>query len=483
MAATVDITMPQLGETVTEGTITRWFKAVGDQVAEDEPLFEVSTDKVDTEVPSSASGFVGEILVAEGETVDVGAKLAVITPTAPDGSGHGGGGTKDEGAEAEGAEAMDGHGAEADEDGHGAEAKDEGAEAMDEPEKADAADAADASQDHDEPSPTPRDSAPPTDPSPDQSGSRLLSPLVRRLLSEHGIDAAEVTGTGVDGRITRADVMAHIGRQPRANGRAPAGMTAPASGSNGRAAEGSGQPGARPRGGDQVVPFSNIRRRTAEHMVRSQSTSAHVLVAIEVDFDNVDRVRLAERERFKAEEGFSLTYLPFVARAAIDAIAEFPRLNASVGNDELVVHGSVNLGIAVDLSFEGLIVPVIHDADTKRMRAVAREIADLAARARSRKLNADEIAGSTFTITNPGSYGTFITAPVINQPHVAILSTDGVRKRPVVVAVDGSDAIAIHPVGMLAMSFDHRAFDGAYASAFLAKCREILETRDWSQEL
>jgi pyruvate/2-oxoglutarate dehydrogenase complex dihydrolipoamide acyltransferase (E2) component len=219
-------------------------------------------------------------------------------------------------------------------------------------------------------------------------------------------------------------------------------------------------------------------------MVRSVATSAHVLVGIEVDFANVDKARRAERERFKAEEGFSLTYLPFVCRAATDAIADFPDLNASVGDNELVVHDRVNLGIAVDLNFEGLIVPVIHEADTKRLRAIAREISDLAARARSRKLNADEISGSTFTITNPGSFGTFITAPIINQPQVAILSTDGVRKRPVAVELpDGSDAVVVHPVGMLALSFDHRAFDGAYASAFLARCRELLETRDWSQEL
>jgi pyruvate dehydrogenase E2 component (dihydrolipoamide acetyltransferase) len=235
---------------------------------------------------------------------------------------------------------------------------------------------------------------------------------------------------------------------------------------------------------DQVIPFSNIRKRTAEHMVRSKATSAHVLSAIEVDFDGVDRVRRAEREAFKGEEGFSLTYLPFIARAVVDAVRDFPHVNASVGDNELIVHPQVHLGIAVDINFEGLIVPVVHDADSKRLRPIAREMADLAARARSRKLNADEIAGGTFTITNPGGFGTFITAPVINQPQVAILSTDGVKKRPVVVELpDGNDAIAIHPVGMLALSFDHRAFDGAYASAFLARCRDILQTRDWSQEL
>jgi 2-oxoglutarate dehydrogenase E2 component (dihydrolipoamide succinyltransferase) len=209
-----------------------------------------------------------------------------------------------------------------------------------------------------------------------------------------------------------------------------------------------------------------------------------VLSAVEVDFENVDRVRRAHREEFKEREGTSLTYLPFIARTVVDTIEEFPHVNASVGDNELIVHHRIHLGIAVDLSFEGLIVPVVHDADGKRMRALAREIADLAARARNRKLGADDISGGTFTITNPGPFGTFITAPVINQPQVAILSTDGVKKRPVAIELpDGSNGIAVHPVGLLALSFDHRAFDGAYASAFLNRCREILETRDWEAEL
>src|SRR5581483_9636487 len=184
------------------------------------------------------------------------------------------------------------------------------------------------------------------------------------------------------------------------------------------------------------------------------------------------------------EEGFGLTYLPFIARAVVDAIREFPKMNASVGDDELIVHHYVNLGIAVDLNFEGLLAPVIKDADGKRLRAIAREISDLAARARAKRLGADEISGGTFTITNPGPFGTFVTVPIINQPQVAILSTDGVKKKPVVVTLaDGTDTIAIHPVGILALSFDHRAIDGAYASAFVAKVKEIIETRDWSQEV
>jgi pyruvate dehydrogenase E2 component (dihydrolipoamide acetyltransferase) len=383
-----DITMPQLGETVTEGTITRWFKKVGDEVVQDEPLFEVSTAEVDTVVPES-----------EPEM-----------ETAP------------------------------------------------------------------EPEPQPAAAAPPAP----AGGRKVLSPVVRRLLAENDLDADDIQGTGIEGRVTRNDVMAHL---DKGGGRSPAPKQQPPAGRAAAAHATAVAPEAR-AGADEVIPFSNIRKRTAEHMVRSQATSAHVLIAMEVDYEAVDRVRMAEKEVFKAEEGFSLTYIPFVSRAVVDALRDFPHVNASVGDNELIVHKSVHLGIAVDINFEGLIVPVLHDADGKRLRSIAREISDLAGRARSKKLNADEISGSTFTITNPGGYGTFFTAAVINQPQVAILSTDGVKKRPVVVQLpDGSDAIAIHPVGTLALSFDHRAFDGAYASAFLARCRDIIETRDWSQEL
>jgi 2-oxoglutarate dehydrogenase E2 component (dihydrolipoamide succinyltransferase) len=235
---------------------------------------------------------------------------------------------------------------------------------------------------------------------------------------------------------------------------------------------------------DEVIPFSTIRRRTAEHMVRSKATSAHTLVACEADFEAVERVRTANRERFRAEEGFSLTYLPFVAMATVEALRAFPRLNASVGDDALIVHRDLHLAIAVDMDHEGLVAPVIHAADGKRLRALAREIADLAARARSRRLTPDDIAGGTFTITNAGTFGTFITVPIINQPQIGILSTDGVKRRPVVVNLEGGgEGIAIHSVGMLALSFDHRAVDGAYGAAFLAKVREVIEGRDWANEL
>ncbi|MCL6091350.1 MAG: 2-oxo acid dehydrogenase subunit E2, partial [Actinobacteria bacterium] len=240
------------------------------------------------------------------------------------------------------------------------------------------------------------------------------------------------------------------------------------------------QPGAR----DTVVPFTNIRRRTAEHMVRSKHTSAHTMVAVEVDYTGVEEARLPARARFKEAEGFSLTYLPFIARAVVDALGEWPYLNSSVGEDQLIVHGEVNLGVAVDLDFEGLLVPVVHRAEEKRLVGLARDIAGLASRARSKRLTMDDISGGTFTLTNAGGYGTFITVPVINQPQVAVLSTDGVRKRPVALTLpDGSDAIAVHPVGNLVLSWDHRAVDGAYAAAFMARVRDILEHRDWAAEL
>jgi 2-oxoglutarate dehydrogenase E2 component (dihydrolipoamide succinyltransferase) len=216
----------------------------------------------------------------------------------------------------------------------------------------------------------------------------------------------------------------------------------------------------------------------------SKQVSPHVLTAVEVDFESVERVRRAEGSAWTQEEGFSLTYLPFIARALVDAIREFPHINSSVGDGEVILHDAVNLAIAVDIGFEGLLAPVVRDTDSKRLRAVAREIADLATRARSKQLSPDELAGGTFTITNPGQYGTFMQFPVINQPQVAILSTDGVKRKPVVVTDEhGAESIAIHSVGILALAWDHRAFDGAYVAAFLDRLRDILETRDWEPEL
>jgi 2-oxoglutarate dehydrogenase E2 component (dihydrolipoamide succinyltransferase) len=320
----------------------------------------------------------------------------------------------------------------------------------------------------------------------DGEGGRLLSPVVRRLINEHGLDPAGITGSGVGGRITRNDVLAAAGAQGGGAAASAPAAAPPAAAPAAPAARATPAPAPLVRSGerDTLIPHSNMRKRTAEHMRRSLDTSAHVYASIEVDYEGVDRVRRANKDAWKAEEGFSLTYLPFVSRAVVDAIHEFPEVNATFSDDALVVHNYLNLGIAVDLDFKGLMVPVVRDADSKRMRAIAREISDLAGRARSKKLTPDDISDGTFTITNPGPFGTLLTMPIINQPQVAIISTDGVKRRPVVVVLpDGSESIAIHSVGNLALTWDHRAFDGAYAAAFLHKVKEHLETRDWVAEL
>ena len=424
-----EVKMPQLGETVVEGTITQWFKQVGDEVAEDEPLFEVSTDKVDSEVPSPMSGVLVEIVAAEGDTVEVGAVIAILS---------------EDGAAAPAAPPP----------------TPAPVEAPPEPEPAPAPDPA--------PEPEPALSASDGDRAPSVGEGILLSPVVRRLIAENGLDPSQISGTGKGGRITRSDVEAHI-----AQGRTATGPPAPPASA---APPPTPATPSRTVGRDTVVPLNNIRRITGDHMVRSKQVSPHVLTAVEVDFEAVEQVRRAHRGPFKAEHGFSLTYLPFIARAVCDALHSYPHINASVGDGELVVHNYVNLAIAVDLDFLGLLAPVVVDADRKRLVAIAEEVADLSRRARAKKLNADEISGGTFTITNPGQWGTMMQFPIINQPQVAILSTDGIRRRPVVVtAEDGSEAIAIHSVGVLALAWDHRAFDGAYVAAFLDHVRSIIE--------
>jgi pyruvate dehydrogenase E2 component (dihydrolipoamide acetyltransferase) len=269
--------------------------------------------------------------------------------------------------------------------------------------------------------------------------------VVRRLITEHQLEPLTITGTGTAGRVTREDLFSVLEESSPLE----------------------------PPQKDRVA-LNRIQLQTGANLLRSLQVAPHAFIAMEVDFERVDRVRRANR----------LSFLPFVARAVADAIAEFPHVNASVGDGELIVHRDVHLGIAVDLDHQGLIVPVVRDAHTKRLTAFGEEIADLASRARAKRLSPDEVAGGTFTITNPGPSGTAISAPIINQPQVAILSTDGVNRRPVVVDLDdGTEAIAVHAVGMLGLSFDHRAFDGAYASAFLARVREILETRPWDVEI
>jgi pyruvate dehydrogenase E2 component (dihydrolipoyllysine-residue acetyltransferase) len=455
--------MPQLGETVTEGTITRWFKQVGESIAVDEPLFEVSTDKVDSEVPAPSAGVVSEILVPEGETVPVGARLAVISSdgdsaAAPAAAAEAPAPAPEAPAPAPAPEAP----------APAAEAPAAETPPVPEPEPA---------PPPPPPPPPPSTPAPAPAPAPAASAAGVVaSPIVRRLIAEHGLDPAQINGTGEGGRITRNDVLAAARTAPPAS-RAPAAPPAPV--------PAPAPPAPISRGtGDEVVAFDNIRRLTAEHMVRSKATSAHVYTSVRVDFERVERTRRAHQAEWKASEGFSLTYLPFIVRAFSDVVHEYPHVNASVDGDTLVVHRDINLGIAVDLEFKGLIAPVIRNADGKRLRLIAREVRDLAARAKTKQLGPDEVVGGTFTITNMGPFGTTLTLPIINQPQVAILATDGIRKEPVVIeGPDGEDTIAIHHVGHLALAWDHRAFDGAYAASFLNDLRNILETRDWDTEL
>ena len=397
----MNILMPQLGETVTEGTVTVWHKKVGDAVKTDEVLFEVSTDKVETEVPAPADGVLAVITVEEGITVDVGVTLGVIAETISDAPAN----------EVEPAPIK----------------------------QTPAVQSAKANR-HDE-------------------RGQPLSPVVRRLLAEHGIDSSAITGTGRDGRITRRDVLAAVAETDKTAQPGPGGT------------------------GAGAIPLSRIRKNIGEHMVRSKATSPHVLQAVEADFHSVEKARATHGNAWRDVYSFSLSYLPFISRAIVEAIAEFPRVNASIDGDNLEIHGRVNLGIAVDLGFEGLVVPVIMDAQDAKLQDLAFTIRDLAVRARNGKLGADDLAGGTYTLSNSGPFGTLITAPIINQPQVAILSSDGVRKKPVVIEGEGGDSIAIRPIGVLAQSFDHRAFDGAYSAAFLNRLREILEQTDWSTQL
>lgn len=498
-----DVVMPQLGETVTEGTITRWLKSVGEQVDRDEPLYEVSTDKVDSEVPSPAGGVLSEILVQEGETVEVGTVLARVGDAgAPGAPSDAVAQTQPSAREPEARPSTPAPPAAA-EPAASAQVPARAAAPAPAPAPVTVAEAPAAQREPSEPATAPATTAAPQPGQPEQldgqgqRGDRVLSPVVRRLLEENGLDPSEVPGTGLGGRITRADVLkvvdsrreSGVSAPPRTAAAAPA-VTAPPPASPARqsvpAPTASAPPHevvARART-DEVVPFTNIRRRTAEHMVRSKATSAHTLVVFEADYEQVERVRATQGARFKAEEGFSLTYLPFIARAVVEALHEWPNLNSSVGDDALIVHHQVNLGIAVDLDHQGLIVPVVRRAEELTLRGMARHIRDLADRARTKKLSADDISGGTFSLTNAGPFGTLLTAPVINQPQVAILSTDGVKRRPIVVTqADGSEAIAIHSIGLLCLSWDHRAVDGAYAAAFLARVVQLLSTHDWSTEL
>jgi 2-oxoglutarate dehydrogenase E2 component (dihydrolipoamide succinyltransferase) len=448
----VDVVMPQMGVSVSEGTITKWLKQEGEQVEADEALLEISTDKVDTEVPSPASGTVTQILVQEGETVEVGTKLAQIG----------------------GAPAANGQAQPA---------------APPEPATAQAAaeSAAASGAEGETPTEQPVAEATPATPAPAPAGDgagekSFVSPVVARIASEHGVDPSQVQGSGRGGRVTKKDILNFIeqGGQaaaPAAPAAAPA--EAPAAPAQPKPAAPAPQPVAA-EGGEQFEPMTAMRRGIAEHMRRSLDTSAHVTSAIEVDMSAVVAIRRKLKKEYEASYGVNPTYLSFIARATVETLREYPWINGELRGEQIVTRNYVNLGFAVELTDgKGLIVPVLKHAEGLNLLGIARGVKDIAQRARDKQLTPDEVQGGTFTITNPGGYGTFHGTPVISQPQAAILGTYAVVKRPWVIQDDrGEDVIAIRPIMNLTLTYDHRLVDGALAGRFLRDLREKLETWD-----
>jgi pyruvate dehydrogenase E2 component (dihydrolipoamide acetyltransferase) len=461
----IEVVMPQMGVSVSEGTITKWLKQEGEEVAADEPLLEISTDKVDTEVPSPGTGTLQQILVQEGETVDVGTKLAVI------GSG----------AAAPPAEQQ---------------------QQPPEPATQDAADqSAAAEAETDAPTPeTPTGRPPaeaPTAPAPSADGGReangdgpsFVSPVVARIASEHGVDPNQVPGTGRGGRVTKKDILSFIETgapaetapaQPTEAPTAPTPQPAPEP-----AAEAPPAPAPAPAPapveagmGEQLEPMTAMRKGIAEHMRRSLDTSAHVTSAIEVDMSRVVALREKLKPEFQKSYGVNPTYLIFVARAVTETLRDFPWINGEIRGDKIVTRNYVNLGFAVELADgKGLIVPVVKNAEGLNLLGMARAVTDIAERARNKQLTPDEVQGGTFTITNPGGYGTFHGTPVISQPQAAILGTYALVKRPWVVQDEhGKDVIAVRPIMNLTLTYDHRLVDGALAGRFLQALRVKLES-------
>ncbi|HEY2802632.1 MAG TPA: 2-oxoglutarate dehydrogenase, E2 component, dihydrolipoamide succinyltransferase [Actinomycetota bacterium] len=459
------VKMPQLGETVIEGTILKWLKKEGESIDVDEPLFEISTDKVDTEVPSPAGGTVSKILVPEGETVSVGTELAQID----DGSANGQASSSVEA----GAAASSGAAA-----GPPAEPAQQPSPQSERAAAAPVASAAPASN-AGPPSATPVAASVGAPSRPAPSGgprSQILSPVVRKLAEENRIDLSQVQGTGVGGRITRNDVLNYLdgGSAP-----APAPAPSPAPVAPQAPAQTAPAPQIAAAGErEEIVPMSHIRKAIATHMVQSLQTSARAWNMVEVDLEHVAKLRERAKEPFKQREGFNLTYMPFVSRAVCEALLTYPMVNAELRGEEIVVRRYVNLGIAVSID-DGLIVPVIKDADSMNLVGVARATNDVAVRARAKQLKPDEVHGGTFSITNPGPFGSILSVPIINQPQSAILAFDAVEKRPVVI----DDAIAIRHRVYLSLSWDHRVIDGALASQFLGRVKQNLETWDFAEDL
>ncbi len=436
----VDVVMPQLGESVVEGVVAKWLVKAGDAVAKDQPLVEISTDKVDAEIPSPVAGVVVEILAKEGDTVSIQTVIARIE-------------TEKEAARPAEAPPVKAPWDEETEGFPGAMAR------RTEP-----------------PLPSPprvEPSKAPPPPPPAEGPKVRISPVVARMAAEHGVDLSKIPGTGVDGRVTKKDVEDYLAKRGAAAlPEAPVEKAPPAA----KAPPPAAPPPKPPEPeGDQVIPFTPIRKRIAEHMVMSKRTSPHVHTFAEVDMHRVAAYREA-----KKKEGVSLTYLPFVIWAAVRALKEFPILNASVEGESTVIRKAIHMGVAVDTD-RGLIVPVLRDAGKKSIQELAKTVEDLAARAAAHRVLPDELAGGTFTVTNPGPKGNLFGTPIIHQPQVGILRLGQVVKRPVVVEVGGEEAIVIRPMMYLALAYDHRIIDGVAGNGFLFRVREILEAGEFPQ--
>jgi 2-oxoglutarate dehydrogenase E2 component (dihydrolipoamide succinyltransferase) len=452
--ARVDVIMPQMGESIAEGTVSRWLKKVGDAVKRDEPILEISTDKVDAEIPAPASGVLAEIKVGEGTTVEVQTVIAVI---------------ETDGASAAAAPAK----AE-----QSAPAKPAAAPA----ERPAPAKAETTPVEKPAPAPPP---APGTARGEESAEDRLRTrstPLVRKIAAEHEVDLTEIPGTGHAGRVTKKDILSYIETGARAPGgavpTAPSALSAPTAPTAPTAAAGKGgevaHPVVEPWPGDRVEPMSKIRKLTADHMVVSRRTSAHVTSFYEVDFTHIGRLRAQKKADYHAR-GANLTYLGFIVKVVADNLRRHPVVNASVSGETIIYRKPINVGIAVALDW-GLIVPVLKNVDELSLFGVARGMADLAERARAKRLSPDEVQKGTFTITNPGVFGSYVGIPIINQPQVAILGVGAIEKRPKVLTLDdGQDVIAIRTLGMLSLSYDHRIVDGADADRFMADVKRDLE--------
>jgi pyruvate dehydrogenase E2 component (dihydrolipoamide acetyltransferase) len=493
-----EIIMPQMGESIAEGTITKWLKKVGEPVKRDEPIFEISTDKVDAEIPAPVAGTLTEIRVGEGQTVPINTVVGLIGEASEVGAS----GPPAPAAPVQAPQPP----AEAPKAAAAAPTPPAAAAEPPTPARAQAPRASTPQPPAERPSPTPPPPpAPPparapaapaaAAPAPEEGGRvesleervRLRSsPLVRKIAAEHGVDVHEIEGTGIYNRVTKNDILSYIENRKVAG--AP-GMTV-SSGPReaprpAEAAEPARAPAAEPPAParpamvagdrDELVPMTKIRRITAENMILSKRTSAHVTTVFQVDYTNVARLRERNKQAFLEKNGVKLTYLPFIFRTAIQALKEFPQVNASIDGDNIVYHKDIHLGMAVALDW-GLIVPVIRNADEKSILGLARAAQDLAERARTKRLKPEEIQGGTFTVTNPGVFGSLFGTPIIPQPQVAILGVGTIEKRPVVVTDEnGNDALGIRTTGYLALSFDHRLIDGADADRFMASVKKTLE--------